>query len=131
MAGQNTLVFHLTGTGSGKTECFLYPIISKALELREAGVAEGICAVIIYPMNALAEDQLGRLREFVYRMSRDSALACTSARRPSGRGDVTGFRLAGRVRPEPIMPRKWRNCGRRGNRAQSILQEEWRVAPKR
>ena len=47
VAGQNTLVS--TGTGSGKTECFLYPIISKALELREAGAAEGISAVIIYP----------------------------------------------------------------------------------
>ena len=57
VGGRNTLVS--TGTGSGKTECFLYPIISKALELREAGAAEGISAVIIYPMNALAEDQLG------------------------------------------------------------------------
>jgi len=51
-----------TGTGSGKTECFLYPIISKCLELRDAGEAQGISAVIVYPMNALAEDQLERLR---------------------------------------------------------------------
>ena len=63
VAGQTTLIS--TGTGSGKTECFLYPIISKALELRDAGEPEGICAVIIYPMNALAEDQLGRLRELL------------------------------------------------------------------
>ena len=51
-----------TGTGSGKTECFLYPIISKCLDLRDAGARAGISAVIVYPMNALAEDQLGRLR---------------------------------------------------------------------
>ena len=51
-----------TGTGSGKTECFLYPVISKSLELRDAGTPAGITAVIVYPMNALAEDQLGRLR---------------------------------------------------------------------
>src|SRR3990172_1331235 len=59
-ARQTTLVS--TGTGSGKTECFLYPVISKCLEIRDAGVPAGISAVIVYPMNALAEDQLGRLR---------------------------------------------------------------------
>lgn len=59
-AGKTTLV--ATGTGSGKTECFLYPIISHCLRLRDRGAAEGIAAVLVYPMNALAEDQLGRLR---------------------------------------------------------------------
>lgn len=49
-----------TGTGSGKTECFLYPIISRCLALRDE--PDGIVAVVVYPMNALAEDQLGRLR---------------------------------------------------------------------
>lgn len=34
--GRTTLVS--TGTGSGKTECFLYPIVSKCLELRDEGV---------------------------------------------------------------------------------------------
>lgn len=58
--GKTTLIS--TGTGSGKTECFLYPIISKCLELRDAGEPAGISAVIVYPMNALAEDQLDRLR---------------------------------------------------------------------
>jgi ATP-dependent helicase YprA (DUF1998 family)/SOS-response transcriptional repressor LexA len=58
--GRTTLVS--TGTGSGKSECFLYPIISKCLELKDQGAAPGISAVIVYPMNALAEDQLGRLR---------------------------------------------------------------------
>ncbi|MCB1221951.1 MAG: DEAD/DEAH box helicase [Planctomycetales bacterium] len=59
-AGKATLVS--TGTGSGKTECFLYPIISKCLQLNQAGEKPGISAVIVYPMNALAEDQLDRLR---------------------------------------------------------------------
>lgn len=58
--GQTTLVS--TGTGSGKTECFLYPIISKCLELKDSGAPAGVAAVIVYPMNALAEDQLDRLR---------------------------------------------------------------------
>ena len=58
--GRTTLVS--TGTGSGKTECFLYPIISRCLTLRDEEVPPGISAVIVYPMNALAEDQLMRLR---------------------------------------------------------------------
>ena len=58
--GRTTLVS--TGTGSGKTECFLYPIISRCLALRDEGAPPGISAVIVYPMNALAEDQLMRLR---------------------------------------------------------------------
>lgn len=62
-AGRTTLVS--TGTGSGKTECFLYPIVSKCLELRDEGAESGISAVIVYPMNALAEDQLGRLRSLL------------------------------------------------------------------
>ena len=37
-AGKTTLVS--TGTGSGKTECFLYPIVSKCLDLRDEGEGE-------------------------------------------------------------------------------------------
>ena len=58
--GRTTLVS--TGTGSGKTECFLYPVVSRCFELRDRSAAPGISAVIVYPMNALAEDQLMRLR---------------------------------------------------------------------
>ena len=59
-AGRTTLVS--TGTGSGKTECFLYPIVSRCLELRDQNAPPGIVAVLVYPMNALAIDQLGRMR---------------------------------------------------------------------
>ena len=58
--GDTTLVS--TGTGSGKTESFLYPIISRCLELADLDAPPGVVAVLIYPMNALAEDQLDRLR---------------------------------------------------------------------
>jgi hypothetical protein len=58
--GDTTLVS--TGTGSGKTESFLYPVISRCLELKDSGAPPGVVAVLIYPMNALAEDQLDRLR---------------------------------------------------------------------
>ena len=58
--GRTTLIS--TGTGSGKTECFLYPVVSKALALQDESAIAGISAVIVYPMNALAEDQLIRIR---------------------------------------------------------------------
>src|SRR5579862_3776995 len=53
-----------TGTGSGKTECFLYPILDYCYEHRNE---RGIKAIIIYPMNALANDQAGRVASAVYR----------------------------------------------------------------
>ena len=54
-----------TGTGSGKTEAFLYPIFDHCLKLRDANQPEGVVAVLVYPMNALAIDQLGRLRRML------------------------------------------------------------------
>ena len=49
-----------TGTGSGKTESFLIPILDHVLRARRAG-QRGIKALILYPMNALANDQALRL----------------------------------------------------------------------
>ena len=54
-----------TGTGSGKTEAFLYPILDYCLRLRDEGVPDGIAAIFVYPMNALAIDQLNRLRKLL------------------------------------------------------------------
>lgn len=57
-----------TGTGSGKTESFLLPILAKlAIEANThpASFAKpAVRAVLLYPMNALVNDQLGRLRRF-------------------------------------------------------------------
>ncbi|MCY2926384.1 MAG: DEAD/DEAH box helicase, partial [Planctomycetota bacterium] len=52
--GQHVLV--ATGTGSGKTEAFLYPIVDDLLRQRDQGIMSGLTAVLIYPMNALAND---------------------------------------------------------------------------
>jgi len=53
-----------TGTGSGKTETFLVPIIDHLLrgEERDGALTPGVRALLLYPMNALANDQLKRLR---------------------------------------------------------------------
>lgn len=48
-----------TGTGSGKTECFLYPILDDLLkETVEQRERPGVRALLVYPLNALANDQL-------------------------------------------------------------------------
>ncbi|MDR2111899.1 MAG: DEAD/DEAH box helicase [Candidatus Accumulibacter sp.] len=61
---RSTLV--ATGTGSGKTECFLYPVLEHCREQRELG-RPGIKAIILYPMNALASDQASRLAAEILR----------------------------------------------------------------
>src|SRR5690554_1029793 len=51
-----------TGTGSGKTECFMYPVLDYC---QKAGVP-GIKAIVIYPMNALATDQAKRFAREIH-----------------------------------------------------------------
>jgi ATP-dependent helicase YprA (DUF1998 family) len=51
-----------TGTGSGKTEAFLIPIVDHCLRMRQPGL-NSVKAILIYPMNALANDQNNRIRE--------------------------------------------------------------------
>lgn len=55
-----------TGTGSGKTECFLMPILGQlAIEgavCPDAVRRPGVRALLLYPMNALVADQLARVR---------------------------------------------------------------------
>ena len=56
LSGKNMVVS--TGTGSGKTESFLVPILAHLLREKEAGtLCSGVRALLIYPMNALANDQ--------------------------------------------------------------------------
>lgn len=64
VAGKNVVVS--TGTGSGKTNCFLIPVINELMREIEAGtLSDGVRAVFIYPMNALANDQIKGLREIL------------------------------------------------------------------
>jgi DEAD/DEAH box helicase domain-containing protein len=51
-----------TGTGSGKTECFLLPILDACVRAKGK---PGIKAIIIYPMNALASDQAKRMAALI------------------------------------------------------------------
>jgi ATP-dependent helicase YprA (DUF1998 family)/SOS-response transcriptional repressor LexA len=88
--GRTTLVS--TGTGSGKTECFLYPIVSRCLELKDENVPAGISAVIVYPMNALAEDQLWRLRSLL--AGTGVSFGMYVGKTPERDNQIAGIRLA-------------------------------------
>ncbi|WP_175934250.1 DEAD/DEAH box helicase [Corynebacterium sp. Marseille-P4321] len=54
----------ITGTGSGKTESFLYPVLDHAARTRAQGKT-GVKALLLYPMNALANDQADRLAKLL------------------------------------------------------------------
>ena len=62
-------LFVSTGTGSGKTECFMWPLLAKlvaeAHDSPQTWSMRGVRTVIMYPMNALVSDQVGRLRRLI------------------------------------------------------------------
>lgn len=80
---QSTLV--ATGTGSGKTESFLLPILDACVQQHGT---PGIKAILIYPMNALATDQARRLAELIH----DT---------PSVRGSITAGLYIGQKEENP------------------------------
>ena len=55
-----------TGTGSGKTECFMMPLVQDLVEYNATHDVEGqIQALFLYPLNALMEDQKERLEKML------------------------------------------------------------------
>lgn len=61
LVDQNRNIVVSSGTGSGKTECFLIPILNDLL----IDPTPGVRALLIYPLNALVNDQLERLRKML------------------------------------------------------------------
>jgi len=51
-----------TGMGSGKSLAYIVPIVDHVLR---RGSGKGIQAIVVYPMNALANSQFGELEKFV------------------------------------------------------------------
>ncbi|MCY4195304.1 MAG: DEAD/DEAH box helicase [Rhodobacteraceae bacterium] len=64
MRNENFLV--ATGTGSGKTEAFLYPLID-SLFVQGKFERGGVRAILVYPLNALADDQLHRISRLLFK----------------------------------------------------------------
>ena len=93
-----------TGTGSGKTETFLLPMLAKLAEEAanrpQSFAAPGVRALVLYPMNALVNDQLGRLRLLLERFARRlvSRGALKARERVVGRVEIAREPLARRRR---------------------------------
>ncbi len=77
-----------TGTGSGKTECFLFPILDHCLREKKKG-RQGIKAIILYPMNALASDQEKRFAEMIWKDATLKSAGITVGNY-TGRYDLSG-----------------------------------------
>lgn len=82
---QSTNAIVATGTGSGKSFCFGIPIVSECLRLRDQGV-RGIKALIVYPMNALANSQYA---DFAQRLAGSGLkIALYTGDTPTGRDEA-------------------------------------------
>ncbi|MGH9791857.1 MAG: DEAD/DEAH box helicase, partial [Candidatus Acidiferrales bacterium] len=83
-----------TGTGSGKTESFLVPILYGLLtEPPDTRTTPGVRALLLYPMNALVEDQMTRLRRLLFWINlkaHDATLRERKLARPITFGRYTG-----------------------------------------
>jgi Lhr-like helicase len=55
-----------TGTGSGKSLCYFIPIVDAVIKAKKAGEGKRTRAIVIYPMNALANSQLEELKKFLH-----------------------------------------------------------------
>ena len=62
-AGHSFIV--TTGTGSGKSLCFFVPIVDAIILARKAGQPARTRAIIVYPMNALANSQIKEIEKFI------------------------------------------------------------------
>ncbi|MHB1207674.1 MAG: DEAD/DEAH box helicase, partial [Rhodospirillaceae bacterium] len=99
-AGGKALVV-TTGTGSGKTECFLLPVLARlaeeALHRPAHFNTRAVRALLLYPMNALVNDQLGRLRN-IFGAPAVMDWFTKAANRPAKFGRYTGRTLYPGVR---------------------------------
>jgi ATP-dependent helicase YprA (DUF1998 family) len=98
LQGQPTVLS--TGTGSGKTEAFLMPIIDHCLCEHRQG-ENSVKAILIYPMNALANDQCARIRRLL-----DGTTV--SFGRYTGETKITGSRPADAPENERILRSEFR-----------------------
>ena len=117
-------LFVATGTGSGKTECFMWPMVSKLVreQMRspETWAERGVRAIMLYPMNALVSDQLGRLRRMIGN-GEDGFHSLIDELAPGSRVPQFGM-YTGRT-PYPGIPDMQQNIGLAETMDKDILQQ--------
>ena len=85
-----------TGTGSGKSLCFFVPIVDTIVRAKRAGEPRRTRAIIIYPMNALANSQLGEIKKYIDDSGIDENLRPTVARYTGQENDAERREIAER-----------------------------------
>ena len=101
-----------SGTGSGKTECFLVPILEDlARERADEGTLTGVRALFLYPLNALINSQRDRLRAWCSGFGNDIRFCLYNGETPE-KASANDQRRAGaeqvsreslRDRPAPVL----------------------------
>lgn len=91
-----------TGTGSGKSLCFFVPIIDEVLRARTAGEPRRTRAIVVYPMNALANSQMNELQKFIDQSGLPEELRPTFARY-TGQEDEEDRALIQRSKPDILL----------------------------
>jgi Lhr-like helicase len=91
-----------SGTGSGKSLCFFVPIIDAAIRARAAGKPQQTRAIIIYPMNALANSQLEEINRFLAQSDLPPHLRPTVARY-TGQEDQTARDRIRETKPDILL----------------------------
>jgi Distinct helicase family with a unique C-terminal domain including a metal-binding cysteine cluster len=109
---ENKSIVVTSGTGSGKTECFMYPVLS---DLYEQDKTNAIQAIFLYPLNALMEDQKKRLSSYCKSIGLKFAVY---------NGDTPEFRADGRdeiLDNEVVTREEIRDPQNNGTRPQILL----------
>ena len=90
-----------SGTGSGKTECFLVPLIDDLVRQSDGSGLEGVQAVVLYPLNALIASQEERLRDWTAPFKGKVRFCLYNGLLPQ---ELPAHEI--RARPEAVMDRK-------------------------
>lgn len=78
-----------SGTGSGKTECFMIPMLDDLLKDPAKGRLSGVRAIVVYPLNALIESQRERLAAWTATLHKRLSFALYNGLTPETRKGMT------------------------------------------
>lgn len=82
LLNDNKSIVVTSGTGSGKTECFMMPVLQDLLRQKEAGHQTGVQAIFLYPLNALINSQQKRMKAWCEAVSPQITFAIYNGNTP-------------------------------------------------